>query len=90
MSITVDDVIVALQPAMEEYSDNAEFFHWMDYACELDEIALVNHRGEDIVTYLNKRMDGYPSSHAKHHAATDVATTLESLIPQYKGLFKYE
>lgn len=89
MDKRIDNIIQVMQPGMEEYADNALFHHWMDYACELDDIALVNYRGEDVTAYLNKRMAGYPSAHAKHHAATDIASTLESLIPEYKNVFKY-
>lgn len=92
MSLTVDDIIQALQPGMEEYSSNSQFFHWMDYACELDELALLNYRDDNdaFVLYINKVMLDYPSGHAKHHACTDVAITLESQLPnKYKGVFKY-
>lgn len=89
MSKLIDDVVVLMQPGMEEYADNSEFHHWLDYACELDEIALVNYREEDVTAYLNKRMKDYPSAHAVHHACCDVASTLESISPEHKGVFVY-
>lgn len=90
MSKSVDAIVMALMPDMADYADNSLFHHWMNYACELDEIALVNYRGEDLVDYLNKRIEKYTSTHAVNHACTDVAITLESLLPNtYKGVFKY-
>lgn len=90
MTKSVDAIIMAMMPDMADYADNSMFHHWMDYACELDEIALVNYRGEDVVAYLNKRIEKYPSTHAINHACTDVASTLESVLPTtYKGVFKY-
>lgn len=94
MDDLIDTIIQKLQPAMEEYADNSQFFHWMDYACELDVIALENFKSdntlETLPVYLNKRMKDYPSGHAINHACTDVASTVESLIPEYRGKFKYE
>jgi len=90
MSLTVDSIIQSLMPDMADYADNSLFYHWMDYACELDEITLVNYRDENLVEYLNKRIEKYPSAHAVNHACTDLAITLESLLPNtYKGVFKY-
>ena len=89
MSLTVDSIVLALMPDMADYADNSMFHHWMDYACELDEIALVNYREEDVTAYLNKRMKDYPSAHAVHHACCDVASTLHSISPEHKGVFIY-
>lgn len=90
MSKSVDAIVMALMPDMVDYADNSLFHHWMDYACELDEIALVNYRGEDLVEYLNKRIEKFTSTNPVNHACTDVAITLESLLPnEYKGEFKY-
>lgn len=90
MSLVVDSIIQSLMPDMADYADNSQFLHWMDYACELDEIALVNYRGDDLIGYLNKRMRDYTSNTPIHHACVDVASTLESSIPStFKGVFKY-
>lgn len=91
MTDMIDTVIQTLQPAMEEYSDNGRFFHWMDYACELDDLAILNYKGDKqvFIDHINKRISDYPSGHAKNHACTDVASTVESLVPEYKGVFKY-
>lgn len=88
--ISVDDITEAMQPDMADYADDAKFYYWMDYACELDEIALVAYRGDGVVEYLNERMAKYTSDRPQHHACVDVATTMENLIPEHKGVFKYE
>lgn len=91
MNSTIDTIIEKLQPSMQEYADNAQFYHWMDYACELDDLALLNYADdkESFISHINKRMSGYPSAHALHHACCDVASTVESLVPEYRGLFVY-
>jgi hypothetical protein len=84
-------IIDNLQPDFREYAeDDSKFDYWMDYACELDEIASVVCKDEDVVAYLNNQMDRLFSSTAEHHACTDVATTLEENFKQYEGVFKYE
>lgn len=86
----IDTITIILQPNMEDYADNSKFFYWMDYAQELDDIALVNYNGNSVVDYLNKMMAQELSLSPKHHACVDVASTLETLKPTYKGVFKYE
>lgn len=86
----IDTITVILQPNMEDYADNAKFFYWMDYAQELDDIALVNYNDNSVVDYLNKMMASELSLSPKHHACVDVASTLENLKPTCKGAFKYE
>lgn len=85
----IDTIITTLQPGMQEYADDSQFLHWMDYACQLDEIEMVNYKGEDLVAYLNGVMLKYSSNNPEHEAACDVASTIESLIPEYKSKFKY-
>lgn len=83
-------VIDALQPRMEDYADNAKFAYWMDYATALDRISAAVHEGKDIISLLNDGMKGFSLS-ASHHAATDVALTLESLFnSEFGGKFIYE
>lgn len=85
------DIIEGLYPDFREYADNAQFFYWMDYACELDVIRnVVYDDDKDVVAYLNERMLKLSNVGAEHHAATDVASTLEESLPQFKGVFKYE
>lgn len=94
MSSTVDlvhTIIETLQPDFSDYADNAQFNHWMDYACELDEIQLVYHKDEtELVPYLNKKIATLSSTRPQHHACVDVASTLSNLNPlMYRGVFEY-
>lgn len=83
-------VIDALQPNMQDYAGAGKFDYWMDYACYLDELVFNMRLGESIVDLLNKQMKGL-SLTAEHHAATDVALTLESLFnSEFGGKFIYE
>lgn len=86
----IDNIIVALYPTPEEYMDNTRFNHLMDYACELDILVGINY-GEPtkLVEYINKRLDKYFSTAPEHEACCDVASTIESLVPNLKNAFKY-
>ncbi|AXF53031.1 MAG: hypothetical protein [Caudoviricetes sp.] len=91
MNKTIDIIIETMQPNMADYADNAMFYHWMDYACELDELAILNFKGEELlVAHLNKQMAGLASSRPEHEACVDVASSIETLIPQFAGRFVYE
>lgn len=83
MKENVRIVIDALQPDMVDFADNEMFMYWMNYGEELADIAVVNNHyttGE-LVSYLNHVMSVEFSTNERHHAATDVAQTLESLYP---------
>jgi hypothetical protein len=84
-------IINSLQPDFKEYADNGNFFYWMDYATELDDIENDVHINDDLfVIYLNKHFKtGAPGP--KYDACVDVASNLEEAMPdQFKGVFKYE
>lgn len=84
-------IIETLQPDFSDYADNTQFYHWMDYACALDEIQLVYYKDErDLVPYLNKKMSELSSSTPVHQACVDVASTLESLSEDHRGVFVYD
>lgn len=84
-------IIESLYPDFREYADNEQFFYWMDYACELDDVVnVVDTDDRMIIDYLNKRMSMLSSNKPEHHACTDVASTLEEVLSiKFKGLFKY-
>lgn len=83
-------VVDSLLPRMDDWMDNSMYQHWMEYSYFLDDVADALYKGEDIVPLINKGLTAY-SGGAKHHAATDVATTLENVFPTtFGGLFKYE
>lgn len=83
MKENVKIVIDALQPDMVDFADNEMFTYWMNYGEELDDIAVVNARYEtgELISYLNHVMRTEFSTNERHHAATDVAQTLQSLYP---------
>jgi hypothetical protein len=86
-------IIESLYPDFSEYANNADFYHWMNYACELDVIiaSAYDNTNEAITEYLNKRMLQVRSSSAEHDACVDVASTLEETLPEtFVGVFKYE
>ena len=87
----VIDIINSLQPDFSEYANNGNFFYWMDYATELDDIENDVHINDDLfVDYLNKHFKTSTPG-PKHDARVDVASNLEESLPeQFKGVFKYE
>lgn len=87
----VIDIIRSLEPDFSEYTDNGNFFYWMDYATELDDIENEVHINDDLVVeYLNKRFK-INAPRPAYDACVDVASTLEEALPeQFKGVFKYE
>lgn len=90
ISEKVQIVVDSLQPNMAEYADNEKFFYWMDYACTLDDILHIHSESvEEVVTHVNKLMMKL-SLTPEHHAATDVASTLEAFFHEFQGVFKYE
>jgi len=84
MVITVDnkekirsgilDIIDSLQPDPTDYDDNTRFYHWLEYACELDELsfAVYDGKGKEFVT---KRLTQLNEGSAQHDAITDVMLT---------------
>ena len=82
------DIIESLYPDFTEYADNTLFYHWMEYACELDSI--MHHYNDDLVEHLNARLLKLRAGSPEHDACVDVASTLEESLPQFKGVFKYE
>jgi len=74
----------------DEYSDNSKFYHWMDYACELDDLLNQSVEGFNMGSYINTRLAKLVKDTPQHNALTDVASTLEETLPtEYKGLFVY-
>lgn len=67
------DIIDSLQPA-DEYNDNHMFYYWMDYACELDSLALEVY-GDQGKAYCEKRLQSLTDGSPEHHALTDVLLT---------------
>lgn len=86
-----DLIIQELYPDFTEYNDNAQFHYWMEYAIELDTLCALNYDPspqamvDRINTVLRTKLELSP----EHHACTDVASTLESLHSEIKGVFKY-
>lgn len=92
MKENVRIVIDALQPDMVDFADNEMFKYWLAYGEELDDITVVNARftTDELVSYLNHVMRVEFSTNERHHAATDVAQTLESLYPNtFANAFVY-
>ncbi|MNC20729.1 hypothetical protein D3C75_686920 [compost metagenome] len=88
---TVLSVIESLYPTSDEYSDNAKFYHWLDYACELDYLLNQSVEDFDMGSYINTRLAQLVKDTPQHNALTDVASNLEEALPtEYKGVFKYE
>jgi hypothetical protein len=85
----IDKIIESLQPSMAEYADNSNFHYWMDYACELDILTLMNFKDEDLVTYINKRIKDKFDADPEHHACVDVAACIETHFAEYSGKFVY-
>lgn len=85
-------IIDSLYPDFTEYANDERFHYWMDYACELDEIAHVQWLNAiNITDYINNHIRLYRAGSAKHDACVDVALNLEeSLSTIYKGVFKYD
>ncbi len=91
MNKVIDIIIESMQPRFDEMLDNSQFNWNVDYACELDDLSLLNYIGEDkLVDRLNKKIRELAVTRAEHQACLDVATTIENLIPEFKGRFKYE
>lgn len=87
----IHTVIEKLQPDFTDYTDDKLFHHWCDYACALDEIQMVYYKDEkDLPAFLNGKMKALSSNTPMHEACVDVATTIENLLPKYKGVFVYE
>ena len=84
----IDIIIQNLHPTPPEYMADDRFMHLMDYACELDELTMRNYEGNDLVGRINKQLQ-LASTRPEHEAACDVASTMESLIPSYRGKFVY-
>jgi hypothetical protein len=83
-------VLDSLIPTMEDWMDNLMYQHWMEYSYFLDDIADATYKGEDIIPLINKGLQSYTAG-AKHHAACDLASTLEAVFPvDYKGVFIYD
>lgn len=68
------DIIESLQPTGEDYDDNTRFYHWLEYACELDMLAysVWDGKGADIVA---KRLTQLSEGSPQHDAITDVMLT---------------
>jgi hypothetical protein len=70
------DIIDSLQPDGDDYHNNERFYHWLDYACELDELlfAVYDGKGKEFVT---KRLTQLTEGSAQHDAITDVMLTIQ-------------
>lgn len=92
MSVNEYHVLMALQPNNREWLSNADYSKWMSYAETLDEIGYVLDNGDTdaIISHINHILGTKLSSNPEHEACTDVATTLENLMPSvYAGKFNY-
>ena len=92
MNNTIQTIIEHLQPSFAEYADDSKFMHWMEYAVELDELSfcLSVNGAESLVDRLNSQMKSKTSNTPEHEACVDVASTVQSLLPnKFKGRFKY-
>lgn len=67
------DIIESLQPG-DEYNDDTMFYYWMDYACELDSLALEVY-GDQGKAYCEKRLQSLTGGSPEHHALIDVMLT---------------
>lgn len=85
----IDTIIDKLQPTPAEYMNDTDFMHRMEYACELDNLSGLNYINDGFVEHINKVMASKSSNAPEHEACTDVASTIESLIPSYAGKFVY-
>lgn len=85
-------VLIALQPDGKEWLSHEDFSRWLFYAETLDELGYILDNGDSdaLVSHINHVMGTKLSSNPQHEACTDVATTLENLIPAlYAGKFNY-
>lgn len=84
-------IIDSLQPNMGEYADNAKFHYWMEYACKLDELTILGYQDDKsvIVEHMNTVLKEKLELTPEHHACVDVASTLESQMDEFKGVFTY-
>lgn len=85
----IESLTQRLMPDMHDFIDNKTYEYWLNYSFALDEFSLVTRFDEDIVVWLNKRMGKEFSTSPEHHAATDIAITLESMYNSFRGKFKY-
>lgn len=85
------NVCQAMQPDMSEYADNTLMVRWCDYAVYLDEFIYTaeNDGVEAFVTYVNSILRDKLSTSVEHEAATDVASTLQNLYPEFRNQFKF-
>ena len=92
MNNTIQTIIEHLQPSFAEYADDAKSMHWMDYACELDELSFcLSANGIDnLIERVNSQMKNKTSNTPEHEACVDVASTIQSLLPNdFSGKFIY-
>ena len=90
MKNIVEIVINSLKPNMHDWVENRENGYWFAYEDALDWFSHLKDEDNDFIKSINYTLRSYISSSASHHAATDVALTLESLAPeQYAGKFVY-
>lgn len=75
MKDNILNIIESLQPG-DEYNDNAMFYYWMDYACELDSLALEVY-GDQGKAYCEKRLQSLADGSPEHDALTDVMLTIQ-------------
>ena len=87
--LNISYIIQSLYPSFEEYAERADDY-WMKYAVALDDIDYEaetsdSTKGLGVINKLLQRASTTP----EHHAACDVASTIESLDKSFVGKFKY-
>lgn len=88
----VGSVFRSLRPTFEDMVEDVMFDHWTDYGSHLDDLEWVYDEDGvlELIEVINDTLSSLLSTNPKHEAAYDVASTLESLIPdQFAGKFKY-
>lgn len=85
-------VIDSLSPSFAELSglDGEDEKYWSEYSDELEYSLSLADEKDSLIKNINWTLKNSFSILADHHAATDIALTLESLAPEeYAGRFQY-
>ena len=87
----VYNVTQCLQPNMAEYASDEHMMRWIDYAVWLDDFDFIAAQEgcERLVEYLNDIMAKQLSTSVQHEVATDVASTLQNLHPEFRNKFNF-
>lgn len=88
MKAIEDIVIDSLEPTFSERM-SAQSAYFEDYSRMLSELSC-NYHWMDLVIDLRDNMGRYHENSGAYNANLDVASTLESLVPEkYAGVFTY-